>query len=138
MPNPRQENARLFVRCTALVGGLAGMCGAAASVLGALDVIRVEWDNKWLICAIAAMLCGGFVVVCGLAWCLHRGAMVALCCGYLLVGFMLAWPLVLALATGFGVAGSERQLAAMAIIALTSIVAGIVIHRQIAILKDAS
>ena len=135
MPHDRQEGARLLVRCAALVGGLAALCGAGASVLSALDVINVDWDDKALICAIAAMLCGGFVVVCGLAWRLYRGAMVALCFGYLLVGFTLAWPLALVLATGFGAAGSERQLAAMAIIALLSMVAGIALHRQIDILK---
>jgi hypothetical protein len=138
MPNKQQAGAKLLVRCTALAGGLAALFGMAATVLGALDVIRVEWDRKWLICTIAAILCCGFVVVCGLAWRLHRGAIVALCSGYLLVGFMLGLQSALLMATGFAPVGHERQIAATAVIALVLIVAGIAIHRQIAILNDAS
>lgn len=138
MLNERQEGAKLLVRRAALVGGLAALSGVGASVLTALDVIRVEWDYKRLLCAIAAILCCGYLLVCGLAWRLRRGAIRALGAGYLLVGFVLGFHGALVVALGFPAAGHERQLAATAIVALGSIGTGIAVHRQIAILKDAS
>ncbi len=138
MLNRRQDAAKLLVRCAALVGGLGALCGAAASVLAALDVIRVEWDYRWLVCAIAATVCLGFVVVCGFAWRLRRRAILLLCSGYLLVGFVVGLESALAIAMGFPMAGHERQVVAAAIAALACVITGIVLHRQIALLRDRS
>jgi hypothetical protein len=106
--------------------------------LSALDIIHVDWDGKWLICAIAGILCCGFLVVCGLAWRLHRRAIEALCAGYLLVGFILGLHSAMILSMGFPSVDIKRQLAAAAIIALASFSTGIAIYRQIPILNDAS
>jgi len=65
--------------------------------LAALDVIRVEWDYKWSICAIAAACCLGFVVACAWAWRLRSGAILLLCSGYLLVGVVVGLHCSLAL-----------------------------------------
>ena len=114
------------------------MTGAGASVLAVLDVIRVEWDNKLPLCAIAAAICLAFLVVCAWAWRLRSGAIQLLCSGYLLVGFVIGLNCALALMLGFPAIGHERQLYAATFAALVSFSTGIVVHRQMGILKEAS
>lgn len=138
MLNQRQAGAKLLVRSAALVGGLEALCGVGASILAALDIIRVEWDYRWPICAAAAVICLGFLVVCVLAWRLRPGAILLLCSGYLLVGFVLGLNCALALTLRFPAVGNERQLYAATLAALLSFVTGIVVQHQIAILKEAS
>ncbi len=137
MQSQPQAGAKLLVRCAALVGGLGALCGAGASVLTALGVIRVEWDYKRPLCAIAATICLGFAVACGWAWRLHSGAIFVLCSGYLLIGFVAALNCVLALMLGFPAVGHERQIYLATFAALASFVTGIAVHRQIAVLKGA-
>ena len=138
MLSSRQEAAKRLVRAAALVGGLAALCGAGASVLAVLDVIRVEWDNKLPLCAIAAAICLAFLVVCAWAWRLRSGAIQLLCSGYLLVGFVIGLNCALALMLGFPAIGHERQICAATFVALVSFSTGIVVHRQIARLKELS
>ena len=138
MLSRRQEGAKLLVRAAALVGGLAALTGAGASVLAVLDVIRIEWDNKLPLCAIAAAICLAFLVVCAWAWRLRSGAIQLLCSGYLLVGFVAGLNCALALMLGFPAVGHERQVYAATFAALGSFITGIVVHRQIALPKEVS
>ncbi len=137
MLNGRQQSAKLLVRAAAQVGGLAALCGAGASLLAALDVIPVEWDYRLPLCAIAAVICLGFLVVCVWAWRLRSWAILLLCSGYLLVGSVAGLNCAFALMLGLPAVGHERQLYAAALVALVSFIAGIIVHRQRAILKDA-
>ena len=114
------------------------MCGAGASVLTALNVIRGEWDYKWPVCAIAATICLGFLAVCAWAWRLRSGAILLLCSGYLLVGFVAGLNCALALMLGFPAVGHERQVYAATFAALGLFITGIVVHRQIALPKEVS
>jgi hypothetical protein len=72
----------------------------------------------------------------GATLCPECGAMVALCSGYFLGGFALALQAGLAVLMGFPLAGHERQVAAAAIAALISVITGIAVQRQIAVLKE--
>jgi hypothetical protein len=137
MLSKRQAGATRLVRAAALVGGLAALSGAGASVLATLDVIRVEWDYKWPVCAIAAAICLAFLVVCAWAWRLRSGAILLLCSGYLLVGFVAGLNCALALMLRFPAVGHERQVYVATFAALVSFITGIVVHRQIAVLKGA-
>ncbi len=138
MLSKRQARAKLLLRAAALVGGLTALCGAGASVLAALDVIRFEWDYRLPLCAIAAAICLGFLMVCAWAWRLRSGAILLLCSGYLLVGIGVGLNCALALMLRFPAVDRERQLYAASLAALASFITGIVVHRQIAILKEAS
>ena len=67
---------------------------------------------------------------------MRSGAILLLCSAYLLVGIGAGLNCAFALMLGFPAVGHERQVCVAAFAALVSFVTGIVVHRQIAILKE--
>ena len=74
-----------------------------------------------------------------MAWRLRRGAILALCFGYLLVGFVVGLQSALAWTIAYpAVVGHEIQYGVAFVAALVLIITGIAVHRQIATLNVAS